>query len=125
MLDLAAALLAASQAPSSAQAHGAALINENLRLSLTRFAGAEGFASLLRRAVTLAAATMPALSSAKVRADGRIEGIERILAQDEGTRQAAAVAITVQLLELLVIFIGEPLTRRLVREACPEVSPDA
>ena len=36
----------------------------------------------------------------------------------------AAVAITAHLLGLLVTFIGEPLTLRLVREAWPDASLD-
>jgi hypothetical protein len=115
-------VLAASQVPSSPDARSAGLVSEGLRLTLTRFAGADGFASLLRRALALAGAEMPALRGAKVGAEGRIEGLERILTQDDVMWQDAAVAITAQLLELLVTFIGEPLTRRMVREACPGIS---
>jgi len=124
MRDLARALLAASRCASRSDAPAAELVNENLRLSLTRFAGADGFASLLRRALALASVKMPTLQGGKVGAEGRIDGLERIFALDDVVRQEAAVAITTQLLELLVTFIGEPLTRRLVREACPEISPE-
>jgi len=124
MRDLARSLLSASQVASSPDAQGAGLVNENLRLSLTRFAGADGFASLLQRALALASAQLPTLQGAKVGAEGRIDGLERICTQDDIVRQEAALAITAQLLELLVTFIGEPLTRRLVREACPETPPE-
>ena len=122
MLDLARAVLAASPIASSPDEHRTGLVSESLRLTLTRFAGAQGFASLLRRALALAGAEMPALRGAKVSAEGRIEGFEPLLAQDDAVRREAAVAITAQLLELLVTFIGEPLTRRMVREACPGIS---
>jgi hypothetical protein len=65
---------------------------------------------------------MSALQAAKVGPDGRIEDLEQILTGHDSVLQESAFAITAQLLELLVTFIGEPLTRRLVREACPEIS---
>lgn len=98
------------------------LVNENLRLSLTRFAGTEGFASLVRRSLRLASATIPTLQGAELRADGQVEA--QLFAHDDVLWREAATAVTAQLLVLLVTFIGEPLTRRLVREACPETAPD-
>jgi DNA-binding GntR family transcriptional regulator len=124
MRDLALALLAASPAASSAAARSAGLVDERLHLSLVRFAGADGFAALVRRALALASAQLPTLRAAKVSADGRIDGLEQIFVQDDSMRREAAVTVTTHLLELLVAFIGEPLTRRLVREACPETSPE-
>ena len=126
MRDLARRLLAASQTASDPHVHEAVVVIEKLRISLTKFAGAEGFASLLRRALVLASAEVPSLQSVKVGADGRLEGFEQ-LAADTGTGAAggeAAVAITAHLLGLLVTFIGEPLTLRLVREAWPDTSLD-
>ena len=126
MRDLARRLLAASQTASDPHVHEAVLVSEKLRISLTRFAGADGFASLLRRALVLASAEVPSLQSVKVGAEGRLEGFEQ-LAADTGTAAAgseAAVAITAHLLGLLVTFIGEPLTLRLVREAWPDISLD-
>ncbi|HUY32097.1 MAG TPA: hypothetical protein VMV69_04895 [Pirellulales bacterium] len=122
--DLARRLLATSQTASGSRAQEAALVNENLRLSLTRFAGAAGFASLVRRAVALAGEELPALRNATVSADGHLEGLESLarLAGSEGSE--AVLAVTAQLLGLLVTFIGEPLMLRLVREAWPETSSD-
>ena len=124
MRDLAQRLLAASLRTSRSDAPAAELVNANLRLSLTRFAGTGGFASLLRRALTLASAKMPTLQGAKVGTKGGVEGLDQIFTQDDSVWQEAAVAVTAQLLELLVIFIGEPLTRRMVREACADLSPE-
>lgn len=124
MGDLARRLVAASQLASRSDARAAGLVNDNLRVCVIRFAGADGFASLLRRAVTLAAAQMSAVRGANVGSDVRIEDVEEILTGQESALQESAFAITAQLLELLVTFIGEPLTRRLVREACPEISPE-
>ena len=124
MRDLARRLLAASQTAGDPHVHEAVVVIEKLRIILTKFAGAEGFASLLRRALLLATADVPALQSVKIGADGRLEGFEQIVA-DKGTGAAggeAAVAITAHLLDLLVTFIGEPLTLTLVRAAWPDTS---
>ena len=125
MQEWARRLLAASQTASDQHVHEAAVMSEKLRIPLTRFAGAEGFASLLRRALVLASAEVTSLQSLKVGAEGRLEGFEQ-LAADTGTvaGNEAAVAITAHLLGLLGTFIGEPLTLRLVREAWPDTSLD-
>jgi len=126
MRELSRRLLAASQGASDSHVHEAEVVSERLRIPLTRFAGAEGFASLLRRALVLASAEVPSLQSIKVGAEGRLEGFEQ-LAADTGTAAGgseAAVAITAHLLGLLGTFIGEPLTLRLVREAWPDNSLD-
>jgi len=120
--DLALRLLAASQTASAPHGHEAVLVSEKLRISLTRFAGADGFASLLRRALVLAIADLPSLQSVEIGADGCLEGFERLDANPgtgAGGREAA-VAVTARLLELLVTFIGESLTLRLVHEAWPD-----
>ena len=121
MRDLARRLLAASQTVSGPHVHEAVLVSDKLRISLTRFAGADGFTSLLRRALVLASADVPALRCVKVGEDGRLEGFEQLSA-DTGT--GAAAAITAHLLGLLVTFIGEPLTLTLVRKAWPDISLD-
>ena len=126
MRDLARRLLAASQTAAGPHDHQAMLVTEKLRTSLTKFAGADGFASLLRRALVLARAEVPSLQSVKVGADGRLEGLEQ-LAADTGTGVAeseASVAITAHLFGLLVTFIGKPFTLRLLREAWPDTSLD-
>ena len=124
MRDLARKLLAASQSASGPRVQDAVLVHEKLRISLTQFAGADGFAALLRRALALASAEAPALHSARVSADGRLEGLEQIATLPGSVARAAAVTITAHLLGLLVTFIGEPLTLRLVREAWPEATPE-
>ena len=126
MRDLVRRLRAVSQTASDPHVHEAAVVIEKLRISLTRFAGADGFASLLRRALMLASADVPSLQSVKVGADGRLEGIEQ-LAAETGTGAARAggeAAVAAHLLELLVTFIGEPLTLRLAREAWADTSLD-
>ena len=122
MRDLARRLLAASQTGSGPHVPEVVAVIERLRISLAKFAGGAGFASLLRRALVLASADVPSLQSVKIGADGRLEGIEQVAA-DTGTGalgDEAAVAITAQLLGLLATFIGESLTLQLLRESWPE-----
>ena len=90
---------------------------ERLRVALARFAGSDGFTSLVRRALALASADDPALRQLSVKADGSVEGLERVASD-------AVVAIVAQFLGLLVTFIGEPLTLRLVRDAWPDAAPE-
>ena len=127
MRDLAERLLAleaATQSATNAQAHEAVRVCEKLRISLTRFAGADGFTALLGRALVLARADVPSLKTVKVTADGRLEGFEGFVAEAGNVAIEAATAITAHLLGLLDTFIGEPLTLRLAREAWPDASLD-
>ena len=122
MRDLARKLLAASQIAAGPHVQEAVLVNEKLRIALTQFAGADGFVALLRRALALASAEVPALHSATVSEDGRLEGLGQLATQPGSVAGAAAVAITAHMLGLLVTFIGEPLTLRLVRGAWPNLA---
>lgn len=86
---------------------------ERLRVAVARFAGSDGFTSLMRRALVLARADDPLLRQLSVRTDGLLEGLEKVSGD-------AVLAIIAQFLGLLVTFVGEPLTLRLVREAWPD-----
>ena len=121
MQDLARRLLAASPTGSGPHVPEVVAVIERLRISLAKFAGDAGFVSLLQRAVALASADVPSLQSVKIGADGRLVGVEQPAA-DTGTGVGgeAAVAITAHLLGLMVAFIGEPLTLRLLRESWPD-----
>ncbi len=126
MRELARRLLAESRTGSGDQARDVELVVEKLRASLARFAGHDGFVALLRRALALASAEIPALRHAKVSTEGRLEGIDGLRSgQGEGAGpEAAAVAITTHLLGLLITFVGVPLTMNLVREAWPDTPLD-
>ena len=118
------AVEAASQSASDAHVPAAVRVCEKLRISLTRFFGADGFTSLMRRAVAVAQAEVPSLHNIEVKPDGSLQGFEE-LAADPGNGEAEVTfAITAQLLALLVTFIGKPLTLRLVREAWSDASLD-
>ena len=114
--ELAAQLLEASEHAYDSQALEAVLVNDNFRAALARLTGTAGVTSLLRRALALASAELPALRSVKVNANGQLEGIGHLV-EGETSREAAGTAVTAQMLELLVTFIGEGITRRLVLEA--------
>jgi hypothetical protein len=113
---------AARRRDSDARVHEGVRVCEKLRDSLTRFAGSDGFASLLRRALALARAEDPSLNSVTINPDCSIKGFEE-LAADSGDGDPA-VAVIAHLLGLLETFIGEPLTLRLVRDAWPDASLD-
>lgn len=112
------AIEASSKGGVDAQVRAAVQVCEKLRIALTRFAGPEGFASLLRRALVLARAEVPSLAAVTLKPDGSLEGFETLA--DDGSD--AAVAVIANLLGLLVTFVGEPLTLRLVRESWPDAS---
>ncbi len=122
---LARQLIAATQAEArEAQAHVVIKVTDRLRLALTKFAGADSFASLLRRALVLASTEVPGLKTVKVGEDGRLRGIAESLPQTEGAADDAAIAIASHVLELLDTFIGLPFTIRLIRNAWPDISLD-
>ncbi len=84
---------------------------EKLRLPLGTLAGAAGFNSLLSRALTLARRESPALSAAQIDPGESLEGID-------GEAQAI---ITAHLLNLLIAFIGETLTMRILLDFWPDL----
>ena len=121
MRDLARRLLAATKGAAGPHDQEAVLVNEKLRVVLTKFTGADGCAALLRRALALASAESPALRHATFSAEGRLEGVEQLATQSGSVASAAQIAITAHLLGLLETFIGEKLTLVMVHEAWPEM----
>ena len=96
-----------------------------LRRPLITLAGVAGFRSLLSRALTLARAEAPSLSVVQVAADGSLKGLDELEPHidKEQARDEGAVLIA-QLLGLLLLFIGEGLTLRLVQDVWPEAAFD-
>jgi len=126
--ELARRLLAFEAARANSSAAGvdvAARVIEELRLRLIKLAGVDGFRSLLSRALTLAKAEVPLLNTVQVRADGSVEGFDGIeQGRKAGAATQAGTVLVAHLLELLVTFIGAPLTLSLVRDKWPDVSID-
>ena len=97
-----------------------------LRRPLITLAGVAGFRSLLSRALTLARAEAPSLSAVQVTADGSLKGLDELKPQidKEQARDGGAILIA-QLIGLLLTFIGEGLTLRLVQDVWPEAVFDS
>ena len=96
------------------------VVCEKLRMSLAALAGVAGFRSLLSRA--LAVVDVEWLKSVKVEPDGSLIGLEVTsgLSADEIAR--GETILVAQLVSLLITFIGDTLTLRLLQDAWPEVS---
>jgi hypothetical protein len=100
-------------------------VYEKLRRSLCALAGVAGFHALASRALTLTKATAPGLGAVQISADGSLQGLEDIGPQaDKNHGDEGNTVLIAQLLELLLIFIGESLTLSLVRDVWPEIAVD-
>ncbi len=126
--DLARRLLAFESAhddSSDARVVVAVQVIEELRLRLVRLAGVDGFRSLLSRALTMAKAEVPSLNMLHVGAGGSLEGFDAIEESEAaGAAEQAGIILVAHLLQLLVTFIGAPLTLRLVRDKWPDAFMD-
>jgi hypothetical protein len=98
---------------------------EKLRQPLCSLAGVAGFRSLLSRALALARAEAPSLSAVQVSTDGSLKGLDELGPQrDKDMANEGGALLIAQLLGLLLTFIGEGLTLRLVQDAWPESAVD-
>jgi len=114
---------AAQGVASNGHADVAVRVIDALRVQLVRLAGVHGFQSLLSRALTLAKAEIPALHIVQTRDDGSLKGFDKIEQSEEaGTAEQAGTVLITHLLGLLITFIGEPLTLRLVQNTWPDNS---
>jgi len=117
------ALEAALDGSADAQASASVRVIENLRKHLIKLTGIHGFRSLLSRALTLAKEEVPSLNSVQVSANGSLQGLEGIdHSPKNGAAEQAGIVLVAHLVELLVTFIGAPLTLRLLREEWPDAS---
>ena len=97
-------------------------VSEKLRPHLAALMGKAGFRALLSRALALAHAEVRWLRTVHIKADGGLEGLEGLHAQLQPAEFfEGGVVLLAQLLGLLVAFIGEDLTLRLVGEIWPKV----
>ena len=87
---------------------------EKLRRPLVTLTGTAGFASLLSRSLVLAKRQAPALGTVQVRSDGTLEGLVAEAAE-------ANPVLVASLLTLLMTFIGETLTLRLLNDIWPDL----
>jgi hypothetical protein len=107
-------------------------VYEKLRQSLSAFAGVAAFESLAFRALTQAKSEAPGLWPVQVAADGSLQGIggfrpqihfDKDLAGEFSVGEGGMILIA-RLLGLLLIFLGEPITLRLLRSAWPDAAFD-
>ena len=117
------ALEAASGETAEGNGSEAFRVNEKLRRPLSKLAGVAGFRSLLSRALALANDEVRWLKAVRVHADGSLEGLDDV----GGRLSPAEVArgeenLIAQFVGLLVTFIGEALTIRLIQEVWPEIT---
>ena len=87
---------------------------DKLRRPLTTLAGAAGFRSLLARALTLAKQESPVLGAWEVNPDGSLQGLNGEAAQ-------SGSVLIAHLLGLMITFIGESLTLRLLHDVWPDL----
>ena len=113
----------AAAKPVGVQKSAAFRVCEKLRQPLSRLAGVAGFRSLLSRALALTNDDARWMKAIHVKADGSLEGLDEAQAQLSETEIAEGEVILIaQLIGLLVIFIGEELTLRLVQESWPDAA---
>lgn len=86
---------------------------DKLRPILATFMGRAGYHALISRAVVLTRDEVPWLGDVGITADGSLENFAGLAAKQESADSEILLA---HLIGLLVAFIGEVLTLRLVRE---------
>ena len=92
-----------------ADMHAVCRVCNKLRHPLTTLAGAAGFRSILSRALTLAKQESPVLGAWEVEADGSLQGLNGEAAQ-------SGDVLIAHLIGLMITFIGESLTLRLLHD---------
>ena len=103
---------------------------DRLRSRLTDLLGQAGFIALYRRALRLAQGEFPALENLAVDAkpDERLLGLHEFAdanSENPATVVAGFSALLAHLIWLLVTFVGDNLTVRLIYEIWPEIAQDA
>ncbi|MDB6175665.1 MAG: hypothetical protein JWL59_4976 [Chthoniobacteraceae bacterium] len=96
---------------------------ETLRPHLATLMGKAGFRAILSRAIAVAGAEIPWLAAMQVTPEGSLGGWDKPETQvhsEEFTE--GCVLFVAQLLGLLIAFIGDSLTLRLVRDVWPQLS---
>ena len=102
-------------ASSKSKPTAAFVVIEKLSPHFGALMGAAGFRALISRALVLADAEVAWLRELHVREDGSFEGLNELEAQASPEEIAAGgIVLLARLLGLLVTFIGEDLTLRLL-----------
>jgi hypothetical protein len=88
---------------------------DRLRQPLSTLMGRAAFQSLLGRALTLAKREAGNLEDVKIKDNGSLEGLS-------GGADGAGLVIVASLVALLLTFIGQPLTLRLLHDVWPALA---
>lgn len=104
---------AGRESPSGADAFPAVYVCQKLNLPLSKLVGETGSRALLARALTLAKREAEVLNSVKVTDDGALEGWNR-------PAESASSLLVSHWLGLVVTFLGEALTLRLLHDIWPD-----
>ncbi len=108
------------------EVHAVLSVFAKLRSHLSKLVGMAGFQALLARALALAKAEVGWLEAVRVQADAMLAGFgEAAQELPAQTVTEGSVVLLAQLLGLLVTFIGESLTLRLVADVWPEAQGNA
>ncbi|MDB6025901.1 MAG: hypothetical protein JWM68_2124 [Verrucomicrobiales bacterium] len=114
-----------TKASKSPQAKATAVFQlfDELRPHLTPLMGSAGYAALLARALAITKAESITLSEVQVKADGTLDGFDKLHVQIGPEEILNNMTLMLaHLLSLLVTFIGEDLTLRLLSEGWPKLS---
>lgn len=95
---------------------------DKLRLNLSLLMGRTGFQALVARALRLSTPEVPWLSTVRVVGDGELEGLTAARTSvNAAVFSSGEVVLMAQLIGLLVAFIGQTLTLRLIKQLWPQL----
>ncbi len=104
---------AAAQHSSEVSGPAASRVCQKLGHPLSRLIGTDGSRAILARALALARREAEVLNSVKVTDKGVLEGLT-------GETEQVSAVLVANVIELLLTFLGEPLTLKLVHDVWPE-----
>lgn len=111
--------------PSSPKRATALPVLHKLRPLLATFMGKTGYQALILRAMIMASEEVPWLCNVEIAANGALENYNEQSAKHETDEKADGSEILLaHLISLLVAFIGEILTLRLINELWPDRPKD-
>ena len=111
--------------PSGTETPSSFPVVDKLRPTLVTLMGNGGFLALLSRALALAKAEIPWLRTVQIKPNGALEHSGELETRVEPqTIAESRVVLLAQLLGLLVAFVGEDLTLRMLREVWPKAPLD-
>lgn len=100
-------------------------VTERMRPVVANYVGKSGYHALIFRALVMARDEVPWLCDVKIAADGSLYNFDELSdRQDSADAAAGSEVLLARLFELLVAFIGEILTLRLVQELWPSALDD-